>query len=121
MPQWPLSTATKRERTVWNRLWRKPQALLWEKNGQHDLVALYVRRFIEAEERGASTSLSTLVRQMADALLLTIPAMRSQRVRIADDEVSAARAAKAEPKRARESDAGDSVRDRLKAVQGGGA
>lgn len=86
MPAWPLTPATKRERTVWARLWKKPQAVVWEAEGQHDVVAIYVRRFCEAEVRMSPTNLSTLVRQMADALGLTTPGLRANRWTIVDED-----------------------------------
>lgn len=114
-PTWPLSEPTERESELWVRFWRKPQAVLWERNQQSFEVAMHVRCFAEAEERSASTSLRTLVRQQADALLLTLPAMHSARVRISSDELA--------PKRVvqRREDDRPSVRDRLKAVAGGDA
>lgn len=114
-PTWPLTDQQPREKTVWSRLWKRPEALLWERQGQQDLVALYVRRFVEAEEPGSSVALSTLVKQLADLLLLTMPAKLSARVTISQDEVAKARTKKTEkPKQ----DAG-SVRDRMKAIDGG--
>ena len=85
-PAWPLTKATARERTVWNRLWKKPQAVQWESDGLHEVVALYVRRFVEAEERGSPTNLSTLVRQLADSLGLTTPGLRANRWTIVAEE-----------------------------------
>lgn len=110
-PAWPLLDADARELALWAEYWKKPQALLWEKNGQQLEVALHVRTFFEAERPDAQASLRTLVRQQLDALLLTIPAMHSARVRIAQDEIAVKRA---------ESEAQTpnklSARDRLKAV-----
>lgn len=88
MPEWPLSELTNRESVLWERLWRTPQALMWERYGQDIEVALYVRRLTEAEELESRVNLSTLVRQMADSLGLTTPGMRANRWRIARDEVS---------------------------------
>lgn len=85
-PEWPLSDASGRELVVWGRLWSKPQAVMWDAEGQHDVVALYVRRFCEAEERGSATNLSTLVRQMADSLGLTTPGRRANRWMIAAED-----------------------------------
>lgn len=90
-PEWPLSAATAREKHWWAYLWKLPQAVQWEKTGQELEVAIYARRLTEAEKRGASTALGTLVRQLADALGLTIPGMRVHRWRIATDEVAARR------------------------------
>ena len=84
VPEWPLPEPTERELELWRQMWCKPQALLWERHGQHHEVAMYCRRFAAAEEHGASVAAGTLVRQMMDSLLLTIPAMRSARIRIAE-------------------------------------
>ena len=112
-PSWPLLDPDPRELQLWVEYWKKPQALLWDKNGQALEVALHVRTFFEAERADAPASLRTLVRQQLDALLLTIPAMHAARVRIAEDEIAVKRAeveAQAPAKL--------SARDRLKAVNG---
>jgi hypothetical protein len=111
-PSFPLIDPSKRELQIWVRLWKLPQALLWEKNQQELAVAFHVRTLCEAERADAQANLRTLVRQQAGELLLTIPAMYSARVRIAEDEVATKRAEQAAtPKRM-------SARDRLKAVGG---
>ncbi|MFR9796151.1 hypothetical protein ACL02U_09645 [Streptomyces sp. MS06] len=81
-PDWPLTEEADREAELWERLWRMPQALMWERYGQELEVALYVRRLAEAEARGSSVALSTLVRQMADSLGLSTPGMRANRWRV---------------------------------------
>lgn len=96
-PPWPLSEANDRELALWSVFWAKPQAILWEKNGQLHEVAMYVRTFAEAERPNAPANLRTLVKQQGDALLLTIPAMRQARVTIAADEVAERRAERSEP------------------------
>jgi len=111
VPGWPLAGLSDREAALWELYWAKPQAVLWEHNGQELEVALHVRRLAEAELRDAPTSLGTLVRQQMDALLLTIPAMLAARVRIAADEVAAKRSPEIiSVKRS-------SARDRIKAVE----
>lgn len=113
-PEWPLTDPTARELELWQQLWRKPQALLWERNGQHHEVAMYCRRFAAAEVPDAPVALGTLVRQMMDSLLLTIPAMRSARVQIAGGEGKAE--AESKPARRR----GGGSRARLTVVRGDG-
>jgi hypothetical protein len=113
-PAWPLTEQTEREAHLWREFWAKPQGVLWEKNGQLYEVALHVRTFAEAEWPDAPVTLRTLVRQQADALLLTIPAMHSARVMIATDEVSGQRQARKAPATGRAS-----ARDRMKAIGGG--
>ena len=88
-PRWPLAgEPTPREAYVWRDMWRKPQAVMWEKNGQEYEVALFVRKLVEAEAPLASATLSTLVRQMMDSLGLTIPGMRANRWKLAEDELA---------------------------------
>lgn len=70
-PPWPLSRAPRRELDLWAAEWRRPQAVLWEANGQEIEVALYVRTLREAEAQGASSARRTLVRQMQEALAIT--------------------------------------------------
>lgn len=112
VPEWPLLAATVRELHLWAQFWAKPQAILWERNGQVFEVALHVRCFAEAEQPEAATSLRTLVRQQADALLLTIPAMHSARVKFSEDEVGDKRA------RSRKPAVASSSRSRLRSVTG---
>lgn len=112
-PDWPLTGGTDRELDLWERLWHKPQALMWERYDQHLEVALYVRRLTEAEKPDSSVNLSTLVRQMADSLGLTTPGMRGNRWRI--DRADAAN----EQPASVTSLAPSSARARLKAVAGG--
>jgi hypothetical protein len=115
MPEWPLPEQTIREADLWDALWRKPQAIMWERYGQEFEVALYVRRFSEAELMDSRVNLSTLIRQMADSLGLTTPGMRANRWRVDRAEESAqpakgAAAAQLAPK---------SARARLRAVPDG--
>ena len=84
VPEFPLPLATDRELDIWAGLWRKPQAVLWERNGQDLEVALHVRTFVEAEQPEAAAALRTLVRQQLGELLLSIPAMNAARVRFGD-------------------------------------
>mgnify|MGYP001612917551 CR=1 FL=1 len=112
VPEWPLTEESPREAALWARFWAKPQAILWERNGQVFEVALHVRCFAEAEVPAAPTSLRTLVRQQADALLLTIPAMHAARVKLSGDEVGEKRA-----QAAPEAPPRVSSRSRLRAVR----
>jgi hypothetical protein len=112
-PEWPLTEQSVREVELWERLWKMPQALMWERFGQELEVALYVRRLTEAELMDSRVNLSTLVRQMGDSLGLTTPGMRANRWRIAAEEP--ARPVAASRPRAR-----SSSRSRLKVVSGDG-
>ncbi|WP_254076503.1 hypothetical protein [Streptomyces pacificus] len=114
-PAWPLSEQSAREAELWADLWAKPQAIMWERFGQELEVALYVRRFTEAELMDSRVNLSTLVRQMADSLGLTTPGMRANRWRIAAEE-----SAPAKPAGRGRTVAAKSSRSRLKVVPGDG-
>lgn len=116
-PEWPLEGQTDREGSLWDLLWRKPQALMWERYGQELEVALYVRRLAEAEELEAKVTLNTLVRQMADSLGLTTPGMRANRWRI-DAGDQAQQPAPATSRRATR--ARPPTRERFKVVRGDG-
>ncbi|MEU4399767.1 hypothetical protein [Micromonospora orduensis] len=111
-PEWPLVGRCARELDLWDRLWAKPQALMWERLGQELEVALYVRNLALAEQPGAPVNLGTLVRQMADSLGLTTPGLRNNRWRITRDEVTERRQDTPAPS------ARPSSRARLKVVGG---
>lgn len=87
-PKWPLAKQTPAEKGQWAKLWRMPQAVMWEQLRLHDQVAMYVRNWCEATLPEASSSLRTLHRQLADALGLTAPGMASLRWKVATDEVA---------------------------------
>lgn len=110
-PSWPLPDADARESQVWATLWGKPQALEWERLGQEHYVAIYVRRLVEAEERGSPVPLSTLVRQMSDELGLTAGGMNRNRWKIERIDDAAAKKAPVQP----------SARQRLTVVPARGA
>lgn len=113
-PAWPLTEESVREAELWADLWRKPQAIMWERFGQDVEVALYVRRLTEAELMDSRVNLSTLVRQMADSLGLTTPGMRANRWRITAEEAPRPAATGRAPA------ARSSSRSRLKVIPGDG-
>lgn len=116
-PAWPMEEQSGRETDLWQAMWLKPQAFMWERLGQEFEVALYVRRLTEAELMDSTVALSTLVRQMADSLGLTTPGLRANRWRI--DRLEDAVPQK--PSSAPVSIAPNSARARLKAVSSGGS
>jgi hypothetical protein len=113
-PEWPLSRQTIRERHWWAEVWAKPQGIQWERAGQVVEVAMYVRQLTKAEAPKASVALVTQVRQLADALGLTIPGMRVHRWRIAVDQVAEKRAEATEVT----VEPTSSARDRFRVVDG---
>ena len=78
-PDWPLTRASPRETELWIDEWRRPQAIVWEENGQAQEVALYVRALVVAERPKATTSARLLVMRQLDALGLTTAGLRSNR------------------------------------------
>lgn len=109
-PAWPLSKAGKREAELWRGEWKRPQAIVWERNDQQIEVALYVRSLVAAEKRDAPVVARTLVRQQQEALGISLPGLARNRWRIEEEAKPSPAAA---PKR------GKSARDRFKVVEGG--
>ncbi|WP_348239945.1 hypothetical protein, partial [Salmonella enterica] len=84
VPDWPLFVKpSPAELTHWESLWRKPQAVMWERNGQEVEVALYVRSLAEAEIPGAASNLRTEVRRMQENLGLSYVGLLKYRWRVA--------------------------------------
>jgi hypothetical protein len=115
LPKWPLSAAwkddsdaLKRERIIWARLWKTPQAVAWETLGWLDVVARYARLLVVAEAPNAPVALYGEVRQLEDRLGLTPMAMLRLRWIVTDDAAG--------QDEALEADNVLDVRRRLKAV-----
>lgn len=92
-PNFPLGSPSKAESALWTVLWRKPQAVMWERLGLTFQVAAYARAFLESTVAGAPASLKVSVLRMEDGLGLSIVGMNALRWRITEDEVASARAA----------------------------
>ena len=112
-PPWPLTGASAREKRIWEAEWQRPQAIVWERNGQADEVAIYVRTRIAAEKPDATAALRTLLRQQQDSLGLTLIAMMRLRWIIDQEPESVAPRAPSEP--------GDVVDIRSRMRDAGGA
>lgn len=85
-PPCPLPNMTAAETDMWERYWRKPQAVLWRENGSEIEVALHVRHLCESMKSGASAGARNLVRQQMDSLLLTHKTMSGAGLRIDVEE-----------------------------------
>lgn len=107
---WSMERA-ERELDVWRTLWATPQAVVWARLGWTLEVAMYVRLVVKAE-RTAETKALAEARMWSDRLGLNPAAMLRNRWRIAADEIAVKREQRAETGRG-------SVRDRLRAVNGG--
>lgn len=108
-PEWPLTRATGREKVLWAREWRRPQAVMWERNGWEAEVALYVRTLALAERTKAPMISRTLARQYMESLGISGDGLRRARWIIDPSGEPVAAQAEAVPERT------DS-RDRLKLV-----
>lgn len=118
-PDWPLADGpSRRERTLWQRLWRLPQAVAWERGRSELDVAMYVRLMVVAE-RSPDPKDAAEVRQWADRLGMNPASMLRLRWVVADDAVGQRRTARAAAKPV--TPAGTSARDRLRALAGGQA
>jgi hypothetical protein len=106
------SAAAKRERELWKREWRRPQAVMWERLGLEVEVALYVRSVVAAERADAPVAARTLVRQQQESLGISLPGLARNRWRIGTPV--------AEQRAARPARSGPSARERFRVVDGGG-
>lgn len=118
-PEWPLAVKpepNEEEELKWRELWTLPQALIWEQDRCYDLVAFYVRTYLEAMRRGAGAQARTFVRQVSNDLYLAPAALAAGKYVIdGSDEAKALEAAMAgHPSAAPRK---PSARDRLKVVQ----
>lgn len=110
-PEWPLVSPADRELDLWEDLWSRPQAVMWEELGQHLEVAMYVRCLAEAERIDGRIDIKKLARQYMDSLGLSVQGMLRNRWKVApaaevDDTVVPAAPAPRRP----------SARDRLRVV-----
>lgn len=112
-PAWPLEDQSPREAVLWKDLWRRPQAVMWERLDQRYEVALFVRNLARAEAPNASVELQKVVRQYLDSLGLSVAGMLRNRWRLSAPEAKPKAAPAAAPARR-------SARDRLKVVPADG-
>lgn len=84
-----------RELELWETLWRKPQAVMWDRLGLTYEVAAYVRAFLESTSEDSNSGLKTAVLRMAAEIGLSLPGMHQWRWKFSEDELSARRAAAA--------------------------
>lgn len=96
---------------MWAQLWSKPQAIVWEELGQHDLVGQYVRAFVVAGYADAKAADRTVMRQLADELGLTIGGMARHRWIIDSQQQETVTAHGSQSGTA-------SVKDRFKVIEG---
>ena len=115
VPAWPLTTASRREKSLWVRLWSRPQGAAWAYFGLDMAVANYIRNQVEAERPDANASLRGLVQRQLDSLGLTHAGMATNRWVIAG---SGPQTVALHPVRSDDTD-DDGAIDRLLALEGG--
>ncbi|MFE2021312.1 hypothetical protein ACFW9O_25020 [Streptomyces sp. NPDC059499] len=81
-PWWPLTEVTSREQMLWDDLWSRPQAVMWEQLGQVLEVALFVRTLAETEQPDSKVEARKLARQYMESLGLTVQGMLRNRWKI---------------------------------------
>jgi len=116
MPPWPLSTPTEREHELWERLWTKPQALMWARDQLDYEVAAYVRCLARAEMPKGSALMWSEQRQRAESLGLSVSGMARNRWKVADTEGDSVTAHSEAPPQATRR---PSARDRMMVIDGG--
>jgi len=109
-PPWPLFGQSEREAEMWDAFWRKPQAIIWERDHIVEPVALFVRQFCEGELPMTSAENRKTIKAYLADLYLTSDSLARAHLRIASDEVAEKRAKPAVRM---------SARDRLKVVDSG--
>lgn len=86
VPGWPLVDGyTEPVRLLWRSLWRKPQAIQWERLGMERIVARYALKVLEAERPDASNGVMGEARQFEDRLGLSPMALLRLRWEIVPD------------------------------------
>jgi hypothetical protein len=123
-PPWPLEDQEPGEAARWASEWARPQAVMWERNGQHFEVALYVRAAIRSLAPDAPAAAGALVQRKMNDLGLTVPGLRANRWRIPGPDAAgdaSSEGPKPERPAARKPARARSAKERLKVVGGQGA
>lgn len=76
-PKWPLPTGSARERSLWKKIWKFPQAIAWADEPWRWLtIAHYVRWAVKSEAADASPSTMTQVLRLATDIGLSPAGLR---------------------------------------------
>ena len=114
VPDFPLPDASEREATIWEQVWRYPQAAAWKREPwRWNTVGMYVRTFVICEGSEATAADKGSLHRFADQIGLTPAGLKENGWAIAHDELGPKRQESGAPKRT-------SARDRMKVVPGGG-
>ena len=91
-PEWPLTPkSSKAETAVWVDLWKKPQAVMWERAQLERVVARYVRLEVQAEKRDCKVTILSEARQLEDRLGLNGASMMRLRWEVVEEELAEVR------------------------------
>ena len=90
-PAWPLPAKLPAEAKLWAEMWKKPQAIVWERQCIERVVARYVRMVVRSEsDIEAPITLLAAVASLEDRLMLNpISLKRAYYVIAGDDTVKA--------------------------------
>lgn len=93
IPEWPLDDASPAELRRWCWLWRKPQAVMWVKDGIEDVIARYVRNCIILESPAGKLTMATAnlvseCRQQEDRMGRSPLALQRMRWQVSEDELA---------------------------------
>lgn len=91
LPEWPSGILARKPPkamvAIWESLWAKPQAYIWDRQHLHDIVARYVvNRYLLTKNPSLSLKDATELRMMEDRLGLNSAAMLKLRWEIEDAE-----------------------------------
>ena len=75
VPTFPLVDVSDAELVVWEGLWKKPQAFMWDRLGLVNQVALYARSFVRASDPEGAVSMLTPVIRMETELGISTSGM----------------------------------------------
>jgi hypothetical protein len=87
IPEWPaeFGEPNMRELSLWNRLWRTPQAVIWHRDGVIDMVVVYIRALLQSASPKAGPGILASFRQYSEVLLLTSGSLARERCYIEGD------------------------------------
>lgn len=85
-PAWPFPSGSTREKALWRKLWKYPQAIAWaDEEWRWLTIANYVRWQVKSEAKDATPSVMTQVNRLADSIGLSPAGLRENRWEIIDD------------------------------------
>ena len=85
-PKFPLARPTAHELSQWAREWARPQAVMWERDGQQEEVAVYVRTLVRCEDRDVGPGVLSALLRLQESLGLSQPGLAKRRWKIVGEE-----------------------------------